>query len=30
MDIFIELMDYDSIDELASLYVKIYKKVNPR
>ncbi len=30
MDIFIEPMDYDSIDELASLYVKIYKKVNPR
>lgn len=30
MDIFIEAMDYDSIDELASLYVKIYKKVNPR
>ena len=30
MDIFIEPMDYDSIDELASLYVKIYKKVKKK
>ncbi len=30
MDIFIEPMDYDSIDELAALYVKVYKKSNPR
>lgn len=30
MDIFIEPIDYNSIDELASLYVKVYKKANPK
>ncbi len=30
MDIVIEQMDYDSIDELTNLYVKIYKKTNPQ
>ncbi len=30
MDIFIQPIDYDSIDELASLYVNIYKNANPK
>ncbi len=30
MDVFIEPMGYDSIDELAALYVKVYKKSNLR
>ncbi|MBO5033577.1 MAG: GNAT family N-acetyltransferase [Lachnospiraceae bacterium] len=30
MMVFIEPMDYESVDELADLYVKIYKETNPK